>query len=336
MELRKNFLESCGSLRTIYWGGGTPSVLTESQLGNIWEGIHRIYSLSQDVEVTLEANPDDLTEERLRFYKKLGINRLSIGIQSFRSEELKWMNRSHSAAQALSCVGMAQDVGITNISVDLIFGTPHSDRIQWQEQVRTAIDLDIRHLAIYALTVEEKTALSHWVKHERIQLPEDSLAALQFFDSHEILEAAGFAHYELSNYAQPGFKSQHNSAYWAGVPYLGLGPSAHSFKGTYRSSNIPNNAQYLKALSQGKVPTGYEENLNLEEQYHEYIMTQLRTAKGISLTYILKNFNKDILASYNESIQEWIQAGYMVIEGNYHKLTPKGWWMSDGIIRSLF
>ena len=336
MELRRVFLEEYGSLSTIYLGGGTPSVLAKGQLSHIWEGIHRIFSLSPEVEITLEANPDDLSRDRLQFYKSLGVNRLSIGIQSFLPEELEWMNRSHSVRQALECVNEAQDLGIENISVDLIFGTPFTDREQWRSQLEIAIELGVYHLSLYALTVEEKTALSHWVSVDKIQLPEDSLAAQQFFDSHEILEAAGYKHYELSNYAIPGRISQHNSAYWAGIPYLGVGPSAHSFKPAYRTANIANNALYLKSLSEGKSPVDYEEHLGMEEQFHEYIMTQLRTAKGISASFIEEKFGRDFQEKNHDQLQQWIHQGYMFIEEGYHKLSPRGWWVSDGIIRSLF
>ena len=335
MELRRGFVED-QSLQTLYLGGGTPSVLPESQLSHIWEGIHSLFSLSEKAEITLEANPDDLSPKRLKFYQSLGINRLSIGVQSFLQEELIWMNRSHSVQQALDCVRSAQDIGIENISIDLIFGTPHTDRQQWQQQLETAIDLGVSHLSLYALTVEEKTALSHWVTAGTIQLPEDSLAAQQFFDSHDILEAAGYVHYELSNYALPGFRSQHNSAYWEGIPYLGVGPSAHSFKPAYRSANIANNALYMKYLAEGKSTVDYEEYLGLEEQYHEYIMTQLRTAKGISPSFIEEKFDGDFLEKNHHKLQKWIQQGYMFMEEGYYKLSPRGWWVSDGIIRSLF
>ncbi len=336
IQLRKDFFGGKSSLETVYFGGGTPSVLPEQALGKIWDTLHQVFNVAENAEITLEANPDDLHKSHVYFLESLGINRLSIGIQSFIPEELAWMNRSHTATQAIQCVGDAQDLGIPNISVDLIFGTPFTDLVGWNRQLRQVEEMGVPHVSLYALTVEEKTALHHWLKKDAFPLPEDNLAKSQFLASHHSLEAVGFSHYELSNYAKAGFYSRHNSAYWSGEPYLGIGPSAHSFDGKMRMANVAHNMRYMKRLNEGLLSLEWEEELSEKDRYNEYLMTQLRTAKGISSTYLQRNFGKNIEEEHKDLLIKWKGKGWIEQRGSSWVLSPEGWWMSDGIIRELF
>ena len=336
LKLRKDFFGDPVVLQTIYLGGGTPSLLSSRELEQLWEAIHLQFDIEEEAEITLEANPDDLTPEYLSFLKDLGINRLSIGIQSFLSEELAWMNRSHTVGQALQCIKDAQAVGFSALSIDLIFGTPYTDLDIWRQQLQQAIELKIPHLSVYALTIEEKTALHHWVSKDTIHLPEDQVAKTQFLEAHKRLTSVGYDHYELSNYALPGAQAQHNSAYWAGIPYLGLGPSAHSFKGSHRFSNIAQNARYIQQLKKGILPIQLTEELTPKDQYNEYVMTQLRTAKGISVSYVQQQFGKRIEEEFGRELANWEALGLMEKKEDHWVLTPEGWWVSDGIIRELF
>ena len=336
LKLRQDFLANGSVLQSIYLGGGTPSLLTSGELEELWVAVHQQFKVAEEAEITLEANPDDLGREYLAFLKDLGINRLSIGIQSFLQEELTWMNRTHTAAQALTCVKDAQAIGFSAISIDLIFGTPYTDRTTWSQQVQQAAQLGVPHLSIYALTVEEKTALHHWVNKDSFSLPEDQVAKTQFLDAHEYLTSEGYDHYELSNYALPGSYAKHNSAYWSGIPYLGLGPSAHSFNGTHRFSNIANNARYMQQVAEGISPVQLSEKLTPRDLYNEYIMTQLRTIKGISVSYLQQQFGKLVEVEFGRQLEKWEAMGLMEKREDNWVLTAEGWWVSDGIIRKLF
>ena len=336
IQLREDFFGKKTSLETVYFGGGTPSILPEKALGKIWDNIQQVFDIAEGAEITLEANPDDLNKPHLHFLKSLGINRLSIGIQSLVPEELNWMNRSHTVLQAIQCIEDAQDKGISNISVDLIFGTPYTDLGKWQEQLKQVVEMDVPHISLYALTIEEKTALHNWLKKDSFPLPDDALAKSQFLTSHYSLEAVGYSHYELSNYAKEGFFSRHNSAYWSGEPFLGIGPSAHSFDGKTRMANVAHNSRYSNQLKKGFFPFEWEEELSEKDRYNEYIMTQLRTAKGISSAYLRKNFGKDIEEEHENLLIGWKDKGWIEQRGTSWVLSPEGWWMSDGIIRELF
>ncbi|MFK7923917.1 MAG: radical SAM family heme chaperone HemW [Bacteroidia bacterium] len=334
--LHKAFFEESLPLGTLYFGGGTPSVLTPDELGKILTDIRKNFAFAEGVEITLEANPDDLNFEYLQSIHALGINRLSIGVQSFREADLKWMNRSHSAEQALHCITDAQKAGFDNISTDLIFGLPGSDQAIWQEQLSQAIDLGVQHLSLYALTVEEKTALAHQVKQGQTRIPDDPLFTEQFLYAHEHLEAAGYEHYELSNYALPGYRSQHNSAYWQGKPYLGIGPSAHSFDGKKRHWNVANNQKYIQAFREAVSPIEASETLSRKDRYHEYIMTQLRKKEGIDMQHIEAEFVSNWQQLFGPYIGELMAEGLMIRKENWFALTPLGWMLSDEIIRELF
>ncbi|MCT4622111.1 MAG: radical SAM family heme chaperone HemW, partial [Schleiferiaceae bacterium] len=276
IEIRKDYLDD-EKIQTVYFGGGTPSLLSEKDLELIFDSIHKYHNVQDNVEVTLEANPDDIDSEKLTTWKKQGVNRLSIGIQSFFEEDLVWMNRAHNGEQANRSLRLAQDYSFTNITADLIYGLPHG---HWQENIEQMINFGIPHISSYALMVEEKTALHHFVKTGKTTLPKDEKAAIDYQVLCHELKKAGYAHYEISNFAKEGFRSQHNASYWKGVPYLGIGPSAHSFDGKNRQWNVANNAQYIKNVN-SNLSFSEQEVLSNSDRYNEYVMTGLRKAEGI-------------------------------------------------------
>lgn len=334
--MRNDFLDKDSIIETIYLGGGTPSVLNKDELGQIFQTLKANYSLADKPEITLEANPDDLSREYLEDLRALGVNRLSIGIQSFRKEDLVKTNRSHSADQALQCVPDAQAAGFENISIDLIFGMPTATLEDWQKNLDQALQLDVQHLSLYALTVEEKTALAYQVQTEKVIIPTDEVYEAQFLLAHEQLIAAGFDHYELSNYGLPNRRSLHNSAYWEGVPYLGIGPAAHSYDGNQRQWNFANNNRYLKHLSEKKTPVESSESLSLTDRYHEYMMTHLRKSSGVDLERIQREWMPDWAARFSSIIEPLLEAGKMKKENDFFRLTPQGWLISDKIIADFF
>lgn len=336
LELRKDFFQENQSLQSIYFGGGTPSVLEGEEIAGILEAAGNYFSIESDAEITLEANPDDLTLEKLRELRHVGINRLSIGIQSFAERDLVLMNRSHSAAQAIACLKNAQAEGFDNLSADLIFGIPGQSSEEWYQHMQQLAILKIPHISLYALTVEEKTALAFQVKKRLTILPEDEIYEDQFLTAHNYFSEMGYDHYELSNYALPGFRSRHNSAYWQQVPYLGLGPSAHSFDGIRRMWNVSHNQQYLSAIQSDQVAISETETLTLRDRYHEYMMTHLRKREGIDLTYIREQFFPDWEERFSAEIHALLEAGKMVKAGNSYSLTPESWLLSDQIIRDFF
>ncbi|MEL6674734.1 MAG: radical SAM family heme chaperone HemW [Bacteroidota bacterium] len=336
LRLRQDFFLHPEPIETIYFGGGTPSVLTEAELGSILEGIFAQYPVVPEAEITLEANPEDLTPTYLRMLKAQGINRLSIGLQSFSAEQLQWMNRPHSPEQAYAAVREAQQIGLTNISLDLIFGLPHTSLESWTKALQTLISLEAPHLSLYALTLEEKTALFHQVKKGQTRLPEDEAINAQFLAAHEQLSAAGYDHYELSNYCRPGFPSRHNSAYWRGLPYLGVGPSAHSYDGKQRAWNLRNNARYVKALAQGQSPVEADEILSSEDRYHEYLMTQWRKKEGVHVPTLDQFLGFSWRDRYASHLASWQKRSVWEDSGDWIRLTPSGWLLSDQIIGDFF
>ena len=334
-EMRKDFL-SGEKVETIYLGGGTPSVLGLDELEQLIRTINTHYPIQSEIEFTLEANPDDLTEEYLKGLVDLGVNRLSIGVQSFDSSKLSWMNRSHSLYQSYAAIEQARIVGIENISIDLIFGAQNSSMASWQHNLEEAIRLQVSHLSVYSLTVEEKTALAYQVKTGQSQLPQDEQFADQFLLAHELLTAAGYLHYELSNYSLSGWHSRHNSSYWAQQAYLGLGPSAHSFDGRKRLWNVANNAKYLDSLNGGKLPVADQEVLSLRDRYHEYLMTHLRKETGIHIGRIESEFWPAWENHFQQKINDLIGKGWMIREATTLRLTPEGWLTSDHVIGDFF
>ena len=337
LQLRKDefqFDAEFPCIETIYFGGGTPSVLTVKEIQLLIDTVRQNYSVSQNPEITLEANPDDLSEENLTAFAAIGINRLSIGIQSFFEEDLKLMHRAHDSAQAKKCLELATRY-FDNISLDLIYGIPGMTNERWRQNIETALSFGIPHISSYALTVEPKTALNKLIQTGKVAEPKDEVAQEHFMILVETLEAKGFLHYELSNFGKENYFSRNNSAYWLGKKYLGIGPSAHSYDGVSRSWNIANNALYLKAIQKGELPREVE-LLSQEDRYNEYIMTGLRTIWGVSLVRIEQEFGPDYLNYLKQQSQKFISDGLLIITDGILKPTLKGKFLTDGIASDLF
>lgn len=333
IELRKNELND-EVVETIYFGGGTPSLLNQSDVEAMIQAIYKHYKVGPNPEITLEANPDDINEEKLKEMSSSGINRLSIGIQSFFEEDLKLMNRAHNAQESKACLEMATQY-FENISLDLIYGIPGSSNLQWRENIQTALSYNIPHLSCYALTVEPGTALESFIKKGIMEEVDDLQAQEQFLILIDELTQHDYIHYELSNFAKKGFYSKNNSSYWQGKTYLGIGPSAHSFDGKQRSWNVKNNSKYIKALTQNQIPIE-KEILSITDQYNEYIMTGLRTIWGVSLKKVEQNFGKHYLKYLNQQAEKHILEHLLYIDDGILRTTRKGKFFSDGIASDLF
>jgi len=334
VTLQKNYLPE-GNIDTIYFGGGTPSLLQINDCQLLIETIQQTFTVTADAEITLEANPDDITSEKLRGWKDAGINRLSIGVQSFFEEELRWMNRAHTATHARQCIELSLAAGFTNMTIDLIYGSPLLTDEMWEQNVQTAIGYNIPHLSCYALTVEEKTPLHKLISNQQ-KLPVDAdKQGHQFLLLMQWLRAAGYEHYEVSNFAKPGHRSRHNSSYWKGQPYLGLGPSAHSFNGHERQWNVANNQQYIASIQQGLVPFE-KEVLSATDQLNEYLMISLRTLEGIDLHIVEEKWGPQEKERLLTSIKPSVQHGTILQQNNHIKLTDEGLLLADGIAASLF
>ncbi|MEO6176495.1 MAG: radical SAM family heme chaperone HemW [Flavobacterium circumlabens] len=321
-------------VETIYFGGGTPSVLENSELQLLIDTIYENYRVSENPEITLEANPDDLSKERIFELSKSPINRLSIGIQSFYEEDLKMMNRAHNSAEAINCLTEATKY-FDNISLDLIYGIPGMSDEMWRQNIETALSFGIPHISSYALTVEPKTALRKLIDTGKIAEPQDEVASNHFMILVETLEKKGFIHYELSNFAKENYFSKNNSAYWLGKKYIGAGPSAHSYDGEKRGWNIANNSLYLKSI-QKNVLSIETEILSKSDRYNEYIMTGLRTIWGVSLDRIENEFGSEYLDYLNKQTQKFLNDDLVFIENNILKPTAKGKFLTDGIASDLF
>ena len=332
--LQKDYLGT-RELTTVYFGGGTPSTLSPSELSSIFEAIHQYFDILSGAEITLEANPEDLTPEYLLVLKKLGVNRLSIGIQSFHAANLTFMNRNHDVGQARKSIQDAQAIGLTNISIDLIYGIPSNSMAMLEEDLAAAVATGVQHISAYSLTIEPKTVFGHQLKKGLMQeTPEENMSAC-FEYTHQYLENQGFTAYETSNFAKAGHESQHNSSYWKQESYLGIGPAAHSFNQTTRQWNVANNATYVKQISQGILPAEIEQ-LSPENQINEYIMTQLRTHWGIDLSYLKDRFAAIQTIFPEKEINSWISAGYAVISDDRLKLVGKGKLIADGLSAEIF
>ena len=333
IQLRKN--EFHGEIiETIYFGGGTPSVLTNAEILSLIEAVYENFEVIENPEITLEANPDDLSEERIIALSKTPINRLSIGIQSFFEDDLKLMNRAHNSDEAQKSLAIATKY-FDNISVDLIYGIPGLTNEMWLENIETALRFGIPHISSYALTVEPKTALHKLIQTGKIAEPKDDVAQDHFEVLVKTLTEKGFIHYELSNFGKPDYFSQNNSSYWLGKKYLGIGPSAHSFDGKSRSWNIANNMLYLKSISADKLPHEIE-ILTQQDRYNEYVMTGLRTIWGVSLERIEKEFGKDYLNYLLNQADKFLIDGLLSIAENVMTTTAKGKFLADGIASDLF
>ena len=317
-------------IETIYFGGGTPSLLSNDELKMLLDAIHKTFNVSSNTEITLETNPDDHTPEKLEAWKLAGINRLSIGVQSFYEADLIWMNRAHNAKQSINCIKAAQDKGFHNLTIDLIYGIPGLTDERWKHNFDTAIVLGIPHLSCYALTVEPKTALDNLIIKKAVMNVDSDQQANQFLQLMDWAKAGGFEHYEISNFAKPGHRSRHNSNYWSGVPYYGFGPSAHSFDGDKtRWWNVANNALYLKAI-ENNLPCFEAEVLTPVQQQNEYIMTALRTIEGI------EKIKTEMFESLLLKAKKWVQQGKVLTDENHIWLPNEGMLFADGIAGDLF
>ena len=338
--LRKSesaFLDSARTdivIETIYFGGGTPSVLTSAEIDFLIDEVYKNYAVIESPEITLEANPDDLSMERILELSKSKVNRLSIGIQSFFEDDLQMMNRAHNSAEAQKCLTEATKY-FDNISIDLIYGVPGMTNEKWKQNIVTALSFGIPHISSYALTVEPKTALKKLIQTGKVAAPNDDVAQEHFMILVDTLEANGFIHYELSNFGKENYFSKNNSAYWLGKKYIGIGPSAHSYDGVSRSWNIANNSLYLKAIDADELPNEVE-ILSLADRYNEYIMTGLRTIWGVSLSRIQSEFGQVYYDYLMKQAQKFLNDDVLSIEKDILKPTKRGKFLTDGIASDLF
>jgi len=333
IEIRaKDFLAD-DSLTTIYFGGGTPSLLTKTEIDRILNTIKTHVDYSKVEEITFEANPDDISSSKLIEWKESGINRLSIGLQSFRQRDLDWMNRAHNVDEGEFSIKLAQNHGFNNLTVDLIYGLPDLSEDEWREHIQRLCDLNVPHISAYCLTVEQKTALQHMVKQKKLIIPNEDAQSRQFEILVETLENAGYEQYEISNFSKPQMHSRHNSNYWRNEVYLGIGPSAHSFDRLKRYWNIANNTKYIKLIQTRELPIE-EEVLSLENRFNELIMTGLRTKWGVNMEVL-----DSILPLNNEfhsTLGNFVNAGDLISDNNHLYLTKKGKLKADYIASSLF
>lgn len=332
-------LQTCyltnSSLETVYFGGGTPSLLTAQQIQEIFDTIYKHYSVSTNVEITLEANPDDLTPDVLKYLKQSPINRLSIGIQSFDEGHLRYMNRAHTAIEAEICVKRAQDIGFQNLTVDLIYGIPHPDHSIWEIDLQKAISLEIPHISAYCLTIEPQTVFGKWVKQKKIKPIDEEFSAVQFEMMIQRLEKAGFEQYEISNFARNNQYARHNSSYWLQKQYLGIGPSAHSYNGINRQFNISSNPAYIQSIGQDIIPCTVE-TLKASEQINDYLLTSLRTRWGCDLDFLQKKWGHNLLEENKEDIKIYMDKGLLSQDKNILRLTKTGKLLADEITAVLF
>ena len=333
LKLRKKFLFD-ETVETIYFGGGTPSLLTINEINLILELILKEFKVSASPEITLEANPDDLTKVYASELCKAGINRLSIGVQSWDEQDLLTLKRKHTSRQAEEAIENVLDAGIINLNVDLIYGLPGMNYDKWKRNLIHTFSYNITHLSAYHLSYEEGTVLDHLRKKKKIIPVEDEESEEQFFTLLEEAEIHGFKQYEIANFSKSGYESRHNSSYWNGIKYLGIGPSAHSFTGKKRSWNISNNKKYVEGILTGKNITEFE-NLSAYDEFNEYLMTGLRICKGIDLNYLLVNFGSEVSRNFEESIKKYIEEGLAEDHLGRIRLTKKGMFLSDRIISDM-
>jgi len=331
--LRQDYL--CQKIETVYFGGGTPSLLSGDQLSYILNELHKLFFVDVSAEITLEANPDDISIEKLTEWKEAGINRLSIGIQSFFEEDLQWMNRAHNADQALASISNAQKAGFENISIDLIYGGPTLTNEHWQQNLKIANDFGVPHLSCYALTVEPKTVLSKKIINKELSDIDHEKQANHFNKLQEFASLAGYSHYEISNLALIGKKSKHNANYWSGEHYLGLGPAAHSFNGNSRQWNVSNNNLYITSIQQDIIPFEIE-LLTITQKLNEYIMISLRTSDGINLNNIKLIAGESISSKVLHESEKYIINKKMELKSGHLILTNQGKFYADGIAADLF
>ncbi|NAW51794.1 radical SAM family heme chaperone HemW [Elizabethkingia argentiflava] len=333
VELRHQELEK-RSISSLYFGGGTPSLLEVRELSGLLETSAKYYDFDADIEITLETNPDDLDADFLKALSKSGINRLSIGVQSFFEADLRLMNRAHSVIQAEDAIKRAQDFGFDNLSIDLIYGS--SSLSIWQRNLQKAVELGVPHISSYALTVEPKTALNKWVEDKLVKAPNEDIQNSEFHYMSHFLQEHDFIHYEISNFAKKDFYSKHNSAYWNAAPYIGFGPSAHSFNGKReRSWNIANNFLYIKGIAENR--RNFEkEKLSPKDQLNEWVMIGLRTLRGVDIKALKSSFEEDVLDEFNKHLTSKKDQGLVVEEEGFLKIPQVYWFLADGIASDLF
>jgi len=330
---RKNYLNE--PIETIYFGGGTPSLLSEKELYSIIDLLDKTFELVDDIEITLEANPDDLNGDKIKSLALSPINRLSIGVQSFYQKHLDWMNRAHKVEEAIFSIEKSKNLGLDNISVDLIYGLPELSEKEWENNIQHIIDLDIQHVSCYCLTVEEKTAYHHQVKKGITPAPDDDESSNQFKTLTKTLAKNGFEHYEISNFAQPGFYSKHNTSYWQQKNYVGFGPSAHSFNQVSRQWNVSNNHQYILSVNSGKE---YFDRENIDEvtRYNEYILTSFRTKWGVNKKYLAHHFNDELVSYFYRILNTKINSENINIFEDTIYLTDYAKLLADRIASDFF
>jgi len=334
IALQQYYLEG-EPVETIYFGGGTPSLLKQDELESLIAGIHKYFSITASAEVTLEANPDDLNFSKLNELKKAGVNRLSIGVQSFIDKDLRFLERRHSGSQARDCITRAQDAGFSNLSIDLIYGIPTLESKGWESNLQLATESGIPHISAYALTVEEKTPLSLHIQLGKLPGIEDERQLEHFNLLTASLPESGYEHYEISNFCKPGMYSKHNTSYWQGKKYLGIGPSAHSYNGSSRQWNVANLGLYISAMSKGEV-LFEKEILTTAQRYNEYVMTSLRTMWGCDLDLIRAKFGAGFLAQALSDARQFLENGMLVQRAQVLHLTDKGLFHADGIASAFF
>ena len=336
MEQRKEYLSN-KKIDTLYIGGGTPSLLSVEELGSLVSGVSKYWDISNLKEFTIETNPEDLSEEYLKDLLSLGVNRLSIGVQSFVDEHLKFMNRRHDAERALRCVKDAQKVGFKNISIDLIYGIPKLTDEQWRETLKKALSLNIQHLSAYHLTIEPKTVLGLRQRKGLFKQVDENISQSHYDILEKETHDAGFEHYEISNFSKNGLRAIHNSNYWKGIDYLGIGPSAHSFDGKSRRWNIANNTRYIEAMLNNGGEGGFEgENLTLSDHYNEYIMTMLRTIDGVSYDNLKERFGEVYAEYFLKNIEPFVSKGTIIEKDNNFSIRTADFLISDSVISNLF
>lgn len=323
-------------ITSVYFGGGTPSVLLRKELRAIMDEVKKVFQFLPDAEFTYEVNPDDMNEMTVPFWKQQGFNRLSIGIQSFRDEDLVWMNRSHDASQAIAGVELARQAGFDNFSIDLIYGIPGLSDDAWIKNIEQALALRVPHLSAYALTVEPQTALSTMIEQGKKEPIDPEQQARQFLILMDMMENAGYEHYEISNFALPGFRSKHNSSYWQGIPYFGFGPGAHSYDGYTRYWNISNNARFIDSILSNNIIPFDKEDLTRIQQLNEYTMTSLRTMEGTDLAYIEEKWGTDIANQIKTASYKHASRGMLRFQEDRLILTREGKLFADGIASDLF
>ncbi len=335
IALQKDFLQD-KKISTIYLGGGTPSVLSAIEINRITEAIARLFDINDLQEFTIETNPDDLTLPYIQSLRGTSVNRFSIGVQSFFDEDLQYMNRAHNAQEADYAIKAAQDAGFTNITADLIYGTPGLTDKKWKQNIQTIQKLNIPHLSAYALTVEEGTALHHNIAHKKAAPVDAAQAAQQFEILMDEAERIGFEHYEISNFAKEGHRAVHNTNYWTGIPYLGIGPSAHAYDGEIRKWNIANNALYMKSILTEKKLNFEEETLTPEQSLNEYIMTSLRTVWGLDINHVQTKWGAEYSGQIKQLATGFIEKKQAVLQDNVITLTKQGKLFADNIAADLF